>query len=151
MPHSEMLAGRLRELFLSANNEVFVDGMASRFSDALHRVIREHGVAAVEQIGAAIRAEDASAKVAEEALRQMGYSNDEKTHDARRLLLERLLESRDMRIRDAASIGVEAMEDPAAVPALKRAVENEQAGWLRRYQEGVMNHLLKTQEVPEKR
>ncbi len=146
-----MLAGRLRELFRSANSEVFEYGMDSRFGDELRRVVREHGVAAVKQIEAAIRASDTPAKVAEEALRQMGYSNDEKTHDARRLLLERLLESRDELIRGTASIGVGFMGDPAVIPALKRAIENERIGWLRRYQEDVMNHLLKTQEVPEKR
>lgn len=148
--YREMLAGRLHELFLSANNEVFEDGMTSRFSDELRRIVREHGITAVKQIGAAIRAEDTSVKVAEEALRQVGYTNDEKTHNVRLSLLKISLESHNIRIRDAASIGVEAMEDPAAIPALKRAIENEQAGWLRQYQEDVMNQLLKTQhEVPE--
>ena len=76
--------------------------------------------------------------------------NDGKTHSARLSLLGHLLESQDLRIRDAASIGIEAMEDPAAIPALKHAIENEQTGWLQRYLEDVMNQLLKTQyEVPK--
>lgn len=137
----ETLADELRELFRSANDEVFEDGMTSRFSDALHRIIREHGVEAIGMIGTAIRAADTPVKVAGEALRQVGYAGDKKTHSARLSLLESSLESPDVRIRDAASIGIEAMEDPAAIPALKRAIENESAGWLRRYQKDVMSQL----------
>lgn len=88
-------------------------------------------------------------RVAEEALRQVGCMNDKKTHSARRSLLEHSLESPDMRIRDAASIGIETMEDPAAIPALKRAIENEQVGWLRQYLEDIMNQLKTRHEVPE--
>ena len=140
----EMLADVLRELFHSANDEVFEDGMTSRFSDALRGIVREHGVEAIGPIGTAIRAADTSVKVAEEALRQIGCMNDRKTHGARLSLLVRSLASPDIRIRDAASIGIEAMEDPAAIPALKRAIENEPTGWLRQYLTDVMNQLLKT-------
>lgn len=145
----EMLADVLRELFHSAKDEMFEDGMTSRFSDALRGIVREHDVEAIGQIGMAIRAADTSVKVAEEALRQVGYMNDGKTHSARLSLLERSLESPDIRIRDAASIGIEAMEDPAAIPALKRAIENEPAGWLQQYLKDVMNQLKTRYEVPE--
>ena len=139
-----MLADTLHELFHDANEEIFEDGMTSRFSDALRNIVREHGVEAIEHIGAAIRAVDTSVKVAEEALRQVGHINDRRTHSARRSLLECFLESSDIRMRDAASIGIEAMEDPAAVPALKRAIETEPAGWLQQYLKDVMNQLSKT-------
>ena len=145
----EMLADVLHELFRNANDEVFEDGMTSRFSDALRDIVQERGVEAIRQIGAAIRATDTPARVAEEALRQVGCMNDGKTHDARLSLLERSLESPDIRIRDAASIGIEAMEDPVAIPALKRAIENESAGWLRQYLKDVMNQLKTQHEVPE--
>lgn len=145
----EMPTDMLRELFRNANDEVFEDGMTSRFSDALHRIVQEHGVEAVKQLGVAIRAADTPIRVAEETLRQVGYMNDRKTHSIRRSLLERSLESPNMRIRDAASIGIEAMEDPAAIPALKRAIENEPIGWLRQYLEDVTNQLKTRHEVPE--
>lgn len=147
--YQKILTNTLNELFHSANNEVFEDGMTSRFSDALRGFVRKHGGAAIEQLGVAIRAADTSVKVAEEALRQVGHMNDGKTHSARLLLLERSLESPDMRMRDAASIGIEAMEDPAAIPALKRAVENESVEWLRQYLEEVLDQLKTQYEVPE--
>ena len=145
----EMLADMLHDLFHNANDEVFEDGMISHFSDELHHIVQKHGDRAVERLGAVICAADTPIRVAEEALRQVGYMNDKKTHSARLSLLEHSLESPDMRIRDAASIGIEVMEDPAAIPALKRAIENEQIGWLRQYLEDVTNQLKTRHEVPE--
>ena len=43
----EALAGTLRRLFRSANDEVFEDGMGGDFSNSLSLVILDHGVAAV--------------------------------------------------------------------------------------------------------
>lgn len=147
--YQKILANTLNELFRSANDEVFEDGMTSRFSDALRGFVRKHGGAAIKQLGVTIRTTNTSVKVAEEALRQVGHMKDGKTHSARLLLLERSLESSEMRIRDAALIGIEAMEDPAAIPTLKRAVENESVEWLRQYLEDVMNQLKTHYEVPE--
>ena len=143
-----MPADTLQGLFRSANDEVFEDGMDSHFGGALRDFVQEHGIAAVRHLNAAIHSDGTPAKVAGEALRQVGYMSDTKTHDARLTLLEHSLESQEIRIRDAASIGIEAMEDPAAIPALKRAIENESAGWLLQYLKDVMNQLM-PQEVPE--
>lgn len=52
-------------------------------------------------------------------------------------------------IRDAASIRIEAMEDPAAIPNLKRAIENEQSEWLQQYLKDVMKQLKTQYEVSE--
>lgn len=144
------LADILRESLCNANDEIFEDGMTSHFSDALHRIVQKHGDEAVELLGAVICAADTPVRVAEEALRQVGYMNDKKTHNARLSLLEHSLESSDIRIRDAASIGIEAMEDPAAIPALKRAIDSEQIQWLQQYLEDIMNQLNDRHEIPEK-
>lgn len=139
--YQKALTSRLRKLFRDASDEVFEDGMTSHFGNELHDTIREYGIGAIDQLEEAIHADYTSVGVAEEALRQAGYVNDNRTHDARLLLLERALESPDVRMRDAALIGIEAMEDPRAMPSLKRAVENEPSGWLRQYLKDVMARL----------
>ena len=139
--YQKALASRLRKLFHDANDEVFEDGMTSHFSNELHDTIREYGIGAIDQLEEIIHADYTSVEVAEEALRQTGYVNDSKTHDARLSLLERALGSPDVRMRDAALIGIEAMEDPRVIPSLKRAVENEPSGWLRQYLKDVMARL----------
>lgn len=151
MAEREMLVNRLRELFHNANDEVFEDGMTSRFSHELHDVILKCGVAAIYQLRDIVRANDTSIEVAEEALRQLGQVNDAKTHDARLSLLESSLKSSDLRIRDAASIGIEAMDDSRAIPSLERAVEGETSEWLRQYLKDVITQLKMHDGIPEVR
>ena len=145
--HDWKLMSRLRELFYDANDEVFEDGMASNFSNELRSIILERGVMAIDHIRELMRADYTSIKVTEEVLRQVGHMSDIKTHHARLSLLECALESSDLRIRDAASIGIEAMEDPSAIPSLKRAIESESSEWLREYLKDVIAQLDMHNEV----
>ena len=142
-------AAKLRELFRNVDGEVFEDGMTSNFSTALHGIISEYGTAAVEQLGKMTLARDAPVDVAEEALRQVGHIRDAATHDARLSLLERALESPELRIRDGGAIGIDYMEDPRAVPSLERALERETYGWLGQYIRDVIARLRMSNEVSE--
>ena len=142
-------AAKLRELFCNVDGEVFEDGMTSNFSTALHGIISEYGIAAVEQLGKMTLARDVPVDVAEEALRQVGHIKDVATHDARRSLLESALESSDLRIRDGGAIGIDYMEDPRAVPSLERALERETYGWLGQYIRDVITRLSMRNEVSE--
>lgn len=145
------LTAKLRELFRNRDGEVFEDGMTSKFSTALHGIISEYGAAAIEQLGKMTLARDARVDVAEEALRQIGHIRDEVTHDARLSLLERALESPDLRIRDGGAIGIGYMEDPRAVPSLERALERETYEWLGQYIRDVIAHLRTRNEISEDR
>lgn len=83
----------------------------------------------------------ANVEVVEEALRQIGYMDDEITHRHRLSLLERALESPNSRVRDAASIGLDAMDDPVAIKSLQRAVDCERYEPLRQNLEIVLRRL----------
>ena len=142
-------AAKMRDLFRNVDGEVFEDGMTSNFSTALHGIISEYGVVAVEQLGKLTLARDAPVDVAEEALRQVGHIKDTATHDARLSLLERALESPELGIRDGGAIGIDYMDDPRAVPSLERALEHETYEWLRQYIWDVIVRLRVHNEVSE--
>ena len=116
-------------------------GWVASVSAGLARIVRDHGVAAVRALERIISAVDVNAEVAEEALRQVGHMDDKRTHRRRLSLLERALESPNARIRDAASIGIEAMDDPAAIESLQRAIESELHEQLRQNFKDVLAQL----------
>lgn len=135
----QALLNILYPLFRNASDEVFEDGMDSSFSADLNRIVRAHGIVAVDALEKVL--DGANVEVAEEALRQIGYMDDEVTHNRRLSLLERALESPNSRVRDAASIGLDAMDDPAAIKSLQRAVDCERYEPLRQNLEIVLRHL----------
>ena len=137
----EMLADTLHKLFRSANDEVFEDGMDSRFSNSLIRIIRTHGIAAVDALDKMICMDSVNPEVAAEALVWVGRMDDEQTHQARLSMLERALESPNVCIRDGSSIGIEAMDDPAAIGSLQKAIDREQCGLLRQNLKDTLEQL----------
>ena len=141
---NEMLTDRLRELFRSASDEVFEDGMDSYFGSDLNRIILTHGVAAVGALEGMACADDVNPEVSAEALVWVGRMDDETTHHDRLSMLERALESANVCIRDAASIGIEAMDDPAAIDGLQRAIDRERCGLLR---QNLMDVLMQLQDA----
>ena len=142
--HQETLAGMLHDLFRSANYEVFEDGMDSDFSNGLNHIIRDHGTAAVIVLDGMISVDGVNPEVAAEALVWAGRMDDEATHHARLSMLERALESPNVCIRDAASIGIEAMDDPAAIESLQRAINRERCGLL---QQNLKDVLIQLQDA----
>ena len=137
----EDLVDRLRKLFRDASDEIFEDGMDSFFSANLTRVVRDRGMVAVSVLESMISADNVNVEIAEEALRQVGRMDDGKTHRRRLSLLERALGSPNARIRDAASIGIEAMDDPAASKSLQRAIDSERHEQLRQNFKDVLAQL----------
>ena len=137
---------RLNATFTSAADEVFVDGMDSLFSRKLLSAIRTYGDMTIRAIDRVMQFERANVEVAGEALRQVGSIADPRTHHSRLTLLLRHLESPDPRIRDAASTGIAALDDPAAIPAIRKAFKQEPSPQLRRNLQLVLDQLLATQQ-----
>lgn len=137
----EMLADMLHKLFRSANDEVFEDGMDSHFSNSLNRIIRTHGIAVVSALERIMCMDDVNPEVAAEALTWVGRMDDKQTHRARLSLLERALESPNVCIRDGASIGIGAMDDPAAIGSLRKAIDRERCGLLRQNLKSTLEQL----------
>ena len=146
-PSIDRVAAKIHELFRNVDEEVFKDGMTSKFSTALCGIISEYGIVAIKQLEKMTLERDAPVDIAEEVLRQVGHIKDTVTHDARLSLLERALESPDIRIRDGAAIGIDYMGDPRAVPSLERALEHETYEWLSQYIQDVIARLRMHNEV----
>lgn len=137
---SRMLAD-IRTLFRNAAYEVFEDGMDSYFGSNLTRIIQAHGFAAVEGIEKLIHADGANTEVAAEALICTGRVNDDDTHRARLSILERALESDNACVRDAASVAIEFMDDPAAIDSIRKAIAKEECKPLRQNLRDVLVQL----------
>ena len=129
----------LHKLFRAASDDVFEDGMDSYFSTNLHHIIKEYGAAAIDALESVM--DGANVGVTEEALRQVGNIDDDATHRARLSLLERALKSSNTRVRDAASIGIEAMNDPTGIEGLQNAIDNEPYEQLRQNFKDVLVQL----------
>ena len=138
---SDQVTDTLHRLFRRANDEVFEDGMDSRFSNGLIHVIRTHGTEAVGALERLICTDGVNPEVAAEALAWIGRMDDEQTHQVRLSLLERTLESPNVCIRDGASIGIESMDDPAVIGSLRKAIDREQCGLLRQNLMDVLEQL----------
>lgn len=131
----------LYSIFRGAAGERFEDGMDSRFSLELKRIIRERGGAAVHAARAIMSGGRANHAVAAEALIWMGRMRDSATHRSRRRVLEWGLESPSPMVRDGAATGIEALDDPESILRLKRAARVEQVDWLRSYMKDVLKQL----------
>ena len=113
-------------------DEVFEDGMDSQFSLGLHSAVVEHGTTALLAIDRVILAGNTNAELLGETLVQIGAVDDPATHDRRLVILTKALKSQDVRVRDAASLGLETMEDASAIPALETAVAVEESELMRK-------------------
>ena len=131
----------LYQLFRGIPSEVFEDGMDSRFSLELKRIIREHGDTAVHAARSIMSLKDVNPEVVAEAMRWLGHMRDSATHQTRRRVLEWALESPYGSVRDGASLGIEAMDDPESIPRLERAAGAEECGWLKKHMDGVLEQL----------
>lgn len=129
-------------IFRDAGDGIFHDGMDSEFSRRLRDAIARHGDAAITALEPFLHDPGGSVEASEEALRLLGDIEDARTHAARLALLLCALESPNARIRDAASIGLAALDDPAAIDGLRRAVEAERSAWLRTNLELTLSQIL---------
>ena len=127
----EQLVSYFTNLVREAADEVFLDGMESVFSQSLTKITREYGDTCVRSIQRLLTAGEADAEVAGEILRQMGSSENPPTHRSRLKILTDQLHSPDPRIRDGASLGLAAMDDPVAMGDIQKALERESSPRLR--------------------
>ncbi len=79
-----------------------------------------------------IAIEQVNAEVASESLRWLGHIEHPKTYDNRLWLLERSLFCSSARVRDGAALGLASLDDPHAIPYLRRAIQRENCIELRK-------------------
>ena len=140
----DQLVDYFQGLGTDAIEEVFLDGMESNFSRRLTTALEAHGETAVHAIERIINLDAISVEVVGETLRQIGYVEDLSTHQTRMTVLVRQLESTDPRIRDAAALGLAALDDPQAIDSLLEALNRESSSQLKGNLRIVLNQLQNT-------
>lgn len=124
-PRDEELEQRITSLFMMSGEEEFESGMISDFSRDLCSIIDNHGKAATEIISYMFLYKEVNSEVLCEALRWLGRIDQVDSHSYRLWLLEKCLESSSRMIRDGALLGIAAIDDPWAIPAVRKALEKE--------------------------
>ena len=125
----------------AGRDEIFEDGMESKFSKDLMDIIKTHGDDAIAELTYFIVYEKASGEVIAEALRWLGMLDDSRTYIFRRWLLERSLHSSSLWIRDGAALGLSFLDDPHAIPFLKEAINRETIDEIRGSLQQVLDQL----------
>ena len=116
----------------AARNERFEDGMESRFSERVRKSILSGGADAVRAWAHALAIKNNAHETTEEFLRIIGNLKDQKSHEKRREVLTGMLRHGEPAIRDAAGLGLAALDDPTTLPALKEALDLEPEEWVRK-------------------
>ena len=122
----------LRSIMSNPHEEIYEDGMESELSRKLHAMVRDFGPPCVDLLNRLLNSNTINCEVASEVLRQVGLIKHPQTHADRLFLLTSALKFQDPRLRDAASIGLASMDDPAALPALEAALSAEPSLAIRR-------------------
>ena len=141
----ENIINKLKETVHSASVEVFADGMESTLSQEVSMLIETYGDLTISAIEHILALYYDRVEIVGEVLRQLGYIEDSQTHRSRLTALVAHLESSDPRVRDAASLGLAALDDPASIDAVKDAISRETTMQLRINLELVLNQLQSTQ------
>ena len=140
----EQLINYLGQLVHEAADEVFSDGMESPFSRRLVATFETFGEVSIRAIARLIDSGSANAEVVGELLRQLGSIEDHFTHYSRLTILVNSLQDHDPRIRDAASLGIAALDNPIAIGAVRNALERESSPYLQRNLMLVLDQLQET-------
>ncbi len=141
---SQLLTRRLSLTFAAAIDEHFEDGVASDFSRTLIGLVEAYGVAAVAHLERQLTAERVNEEVFEETLRWLAAVDHQGSYKYRLALLQRYLGSPSPRIRDAAGLGLAALDDPSAIPALEKAIATEDHAEVRQGLQQALDQLYET-------
>jgi len=137
----EELEQYVRGVLEAAREEYFADGMESSVSRELVPVVERHHKQIAEFLFYWLAGEKGDPEVTAEALHWLGLMDHAPSRHWRRRLLERCLEASSLTVRDAAGIGLAAMDDPQAVPSVNAAIERESCAELRQLLERVLAQL----------
>lgn len=138
------LERRITSLFMMSGEEEFESGMISDFSQELCSIIDNHGKDAMEIITYLFLYKEVNSEVLCEALRWLGRIDQVDSHSYRLWLLGKSLESPSIFVRDGAILGIAALDDPCAIPAVHKAIEKETCRELCDDMQAVLQQLEET-------
>jgi len=132
---------RLENAFRNSSDELFEGGMESNLSKVIESAILELGEEAVKSVDEIIRSEISNLPTKIEALRWIGLVEHSASRDFRTSILCKYLKDPEIRIRDAALIGLSDLNESNALPPLKDAFENESSAMLKRNMRAVIGQF----------
>lgn len=127
--------------FIGMTEDEVEDGMTATLGRRIMQVVVKYGKTAVSEVEKIILSEGISPAIASHTLRWLGRINDPKSFRERLELLTKSLRLSSPLARDGAALGLAALGSPAAIPALRAAVERERLSGLRTDLQRVLNEL----------
>lgn len=118
-------------MFVGARDEIFDLGMDSRFSMELTKLVEWMPFAAIEALDRVLESPGWDIEVTTEAIRQIGLIEQPGTKKLRLKLLLKYLSHKSIRVRDAACLGIDALEDRSAILGLRSALQSESSDSLK--------------------
>ena len=135
----------LTNLLAKARDEELGYGHDSQFGRDLEYFVRSNGIDGLSALSAILGEERRNQEAVSESLRLLGGMDHLPTHLYRLAMLLKFLKSESARIRDSASLGIAAMDDPSAISVVELAVSIEQSDILKANLELVLDQLWQTQ------
>ena len=132
---------KIKELSTIGQDIVFEDGIDTPFSRKLRDFITRDRNSAIYSLRTIIDRNNFTNEIVAEIYRWLGLMEDPTTHHARRLLLEDGLFAESAQVRDGAALGLSFMDDPSAIPMLRRAIEREISSILKEDMKQVLEQL----------
>ena len=122
---AQELAVFFRTIIDRTAGHVYEDGMESGLSYSIGQAIEKYGDAAIAALIEIVRAQSVEADTVGEILRQVGYSEDWRTHETRLEFACESLSSSDPRIRDASLLALAALSDSSVSGVVRAALSTE--------------------------
>ncbi len=144
-PIPETLEVEVVKLFDSADIEAFEYGYKSQFAESLERFVQQYGTDAVKAIKQSILGGNVNADVTIETFHTLGRMRHKSSHAERFVLLLWGLFSQSSRIRSGAALGLASLDDPKAIPFLRKVIEFETSRSAEIYLQRVLEQLEDTQ------
>lgn len=118
---------RVESIFRAIAEEVIEGEIAEKLAKDFSELLRQYEGVAVNEIEHFILKEEISPESAEAVLLILGDTDHKPTYNYRRWLLEKaLIYGSSPVVRDGANVGLAYMDDPHAIPFLKKAIRNEE-------------------------
>ena len=143
----DALSVKIVNLFSDAKRETFENGMDSMFAIKLQRIILYYGNVSVIALKYALSSEKADIEIIEESLIQVGNMTDDATHDRRLEFLAHMLKSPHVRVRYAAMVGLESLDDPIVIPDIRDAIASEKSKMLKTNLKLTLKQLKETAHI----
>lgn len=112
-------------------NTIFEDGMLNEFSEYLEKLVLRYGSVLLDHLNEQLKSNQIDEEVASEMIRSLGEMKHTPSYGNRLYMLVDALKNTTSKVRDGAALGLASIDDPLAIPELKKAIRREKINELR--------------------